>query len=174
METVWVKELAETPAGPLWVAVTAQGLAAVSFGGLLADLQRALARRLGPVTLAPETAASAPHTGAAAQQISDYLAGRRAGFDLPIDWRGLRPFQVAVLRGMLAIPPGQTCTYAELARRVGHPGAARAVGRASATNPLALVVPCHRMVGSDGRLHGYGGPGGIKLKAWLLDLEHKH
>ena len=89
-------------------------------------------------------------------------------FDLEIDLSGIPAFQQEALKVTLAIPYGQTATYAEIAAAIGHPGAARAVGRAQATNPIPLVIPCHRVVGSDGKLHGYGGPGGISLKAKLL------
>jgi methylated-DNA-[protein]-cysteine S-methyltransferase len=83
----------------------------------------------------------------------------------------MSPFQVQALQLTLNIPYGQTSTYKEIALRLGKPLSARAVGRAEATNPIPLVIPCHRVLGSDGGLHGYGGPGGIKLKAWLLALE---
>jgi methylated-DNA-[protein]-cysteine S-methyltransferase len=76
-----------------------------------------------------------------------------------------------VLRITSQIPYGETRTYQEIAVQIGKQHAARAVGRVEATNPIPLIIPCHRVLGSDGTLHGYGGPGGIKLKAWLLDLE---
>ncbi len=83
----------------------------------------------------------------------------------------MTPFQLQVLHLTTHIPYGQTSTYKDIAIQVGKPNAARAVGRVEATNPIPLVIPCHRVLGSDGSLHGYGGPGGIKLKAWLLQLE---
>jgi len=86
----------------------------------------------------------------------------------------MTPFQLQVLHLTLDIPYGHTSTYKELAKRLGNQFAARAVGRVEATNPIPLVIPCHRVLGSDGSLHGYGGPGGIKLKAWLLELEKTH
>jgi methylated-DNA-[protein]-cysteine S-methyltransferase len=103
-----------------------------------------------------------------AAQLSEYFAGRRRVFDLPLALRGT-PFQLQVWEELQRIPFGATCTYTELARRVGRPAAVRAVGRANATNPVSLVVPCHRVVGADGTLTGYGG--GLGVKRALLDLE---
>jgi methylated-DNA-[protein]-cysteine S-methyltransferase len=104
-------------------------------------------------------------------QLADYLNGTRRQFSLAIDFSSLTPFQVEVLRITSQIPYGETRTYQEIAVQIGKQHAARAVGRVEATNPIPLIIPCHRVLGSDGTLHGYGGPGGIKLKAWLLDLE---
>src|SRR5690606_41649195 len=103
--------------------------------------------------------------------IAESLGGRRRDFDVEIDWSALSPFQASVLRLVWAIPYGQTRTYGDIAGELGQPGGARAVGRANATNPMPLVIPCHRVLGTDGRLHGYGGPGGVVTKAWLLQLE---
>ncbi len=75
------------------------------------------------------------------------------------------------MQALIAIPFGQIKTYGQVAREIGHPGAGRAVGAANAANPMAIVIPCHRLVGGDGSLHGYGAPGGIGTKAWLLALE---
>jgi methylated-DNA-[protein]-cysteine S-methyltransferase len=104
-------------------------------------------------------------------QMTDYLAGNMRQFTLPLDLSGMTPFQVMVLHFTFLIPYGKTSTYKEIATQVGKKHAARAVGRVEATNPIPLIIPCHRVLGSDGSLHGYGGPGGIKLKAWLLQLE---
>ncbi|MGE5222295.1 MAG: methylated-DNA--[protein]-cysteine S-methyltransferase, partial [Omnitrophica WOR_2 bacterium] len=95
----------------------------------------------------------------------------RRDFDLPVDWNCMQEFQRKALQATFAIPYGKTSPYAEIARQAGKPGAARAAGRAEATNPMPLVIPCHRVIGSDGRLHGYGGPGGITLKAKLIRME---
>jgi methylated-DNA-[protein]-cysteine S-methyltransferase len=103
-----------------------------------------------------------------AAALDAYFADGSAAFDLALDLRGT-PFQREVWAALLEIPAGETVTYAELARRVGRPGAARAVGSAVARNPVSIVVPCHRVVGSDGDLTGYAG--GIERKAWLLDHE---
>jgi methylated-DNA-[protein]-cysteine S-methyltransferase len=164
--TISIHCLSPTPIGPVWIAVSEQGLVAVEIGGGREDFVRGLTRRgFHQIQDDPERASNA------ARQIEEYLAGDRRDFDLPIDWSGMSPFQVDMLRRVLAVPYGQVTTYGEIARQIGRPRASRAVGRANAANPLPLVIPCHRLVGSDGRLHGYGAPGGLSTKAWLLELE---
>ena len=83
-------------------------------------------------------------------------------------------FQIAVRQAVMALPYGETASYGEIAARVGNPRAARAVGAVQASNPISFVIPCHRVLGADGSLHGYGGFGGLKTKAWLLELETQH
>jgi methylated-DNA-[protein]-cysteine S-methyltransferase len=102
------------------------------------------------------------------QQLDEYFAGTRHEFDLPLAPRGT-PFQLAVWNALLAIPYGETKSYAEIARSVGSPKAVRAVGQANGRNPIAIVVPCHRVIGSDQSLTGFGG--GIERKQYLLGLE---
>jgi methylated-DNA-[protein]-cysteine S-methyltransferase len=156
-----------TPLGAIWVALSQAGLVAVEMG-VDQETFTALLRKRWPgwrVVFSPEA------TRQATQQIGEYLQGRRRAFDLPIDWRGMRPFQMDVLRATCAIPYAQVTTYGEIARRLGRPAAARAVGRVEASNPMPLVIPCHRVIGADGSLHGYGAPGGLETKAWLLRLE---
>ncbi len=105
-----------------------------------------------------------------ARRLQDYARGLPVAFDdLPLDLEGLGPFRRRVLETLARLPRGQVTTYGELARMAGRPGAARAVGRAMATNPLPIVVPCHRVMGADGSLTGYGG--GLEMKARLLALE---
>lgn len=106
-----------------------------------------------------------------ARQLAEYDAGTRREFTLPLAAVGSE-FQHKVWAELCRIPYGTTISYGELARRVGDPGAARAVGRANATNPIALIVPCHRVIGSDGKLTGYAG--GLPLKAALLQFEISH
>jgi O-6-methylguanine DNA methyltransferase len=86
----------------------------------------------------------------------------------------LSVFQIMVLQATLAINYGDTKTYAQIANQIDHPKSARAVGRAQATNPMPIVIPCHRVIGSDSSLHGYSGRGGAETKAWLLALEASH
>lgn len=104
----------------------------------------------------------------ARRQLDDYFAGARTAFDLPLALEGT-PFQTTVWSALRDIPYGETISYGELARRVGRPGASRAVGAANGRNPISIVVPCHRVIGADGRLTGYGW--GNERKAWLLDHE---
>lgn len=110
----------------------------------------------------------APPAGAVARQLAEYFAGSRTAFDLELAPRGT-PFQRAVWNELLRIPYGETITYAELARRIGKPAAVRAVGAANGANPIPVIVPCHRVIGSNGTLTGYGG--GIFRKQFLLALE---
>lgn len=105
---------------------------------------------------------------AAIEQLGEYFAGRRRRFDLPLAPRGTE-FQRRVWRALLEIPWGKTISYGELARRIGKPSAARAVGLANGANPLPIVVPCHRVIGANGSLTGFGG--GLAVKRKLLALE---
>lgn len=104
-------------------------------------------------------------------QIESYLDGNQISFDLPIDWRGMTDFQIAVRKAVMALPYGTTASYGDIASAVGNPRAARAVGAVQADNPISFVIPCHRVIGADGSLHGYGGFGGLNTKAWLINLE---
>ncbi|HDD56237.1 MAG TPA: methylated-DNA--[protein]-cysteine S-methyltransferase [Chloroflexi bacterium] len=106
-------------------------------------------------------------------QINEYLRRERKVFTLPIDWGCYTPFQKAVLKETLAIPYGQTRSYGEVAAAIGKPKASRAVGQAEKRNQVPLVIPCHRVIGSDGSLTGYGGSENIDLKARLIAFE-KH
>ena len=107
---------------------------------------------------------------ATARQLAEYFAGTRLEFDLPLGPLGT-PFQLDAWRGLTTIPYGDTVSYGEQARRLGHDGKARAVGAANGRNPLPIVLPCHRVVGSDGSLTGFGG--GLETKAWLLHHERQ-
>lgn len=106
----------------------------------------------------------------AAAQLADYFAGARTAFDLPLRLEGTA-FQRRVWDALRTIPYGETWSYGQLAAEIGSPGASRAVGLANGRNPVAIVVPCHRVVGADGRLTGYGG--GLERKRALLDLERR-
>jgi O-6-methylguanine DNA methyltransferase len=163
---LFIGETGETPIGKLWLAASDLGLVAVECGLTQAAFEAYLVKRFKrPVEVAPE------HIRAAALQLSEYLCGRQQDFTLMIDWDVLRPFQRAVLKATYEIPYGETRTYKEIAEQIGRPRAARAVGRAEATNPMPLVLPCHRVIGMDGKLHGYGLGEGLKTKEWLLKME---
>jgi methylated-DNA-[protein]-cysteine S-methyltransferase len=166
MDTLFIGQSGETPLGRFWLAVSERGLVAVAWGQSRAEFEAWLTRRFKrPVEIAPDRIRQA------AQQLQEYLTGERQAFTLVIDWTVLRQFQAAVLHATWEIPYGETRTYKEIAGQIGRPRAARAVGRAEATNPMPLVLPCHRVIGMDGRLHGYGMAEGLKTKAWLLKLE---
>ncbi len=107
----------------------------------------------------------------ARSQFDAYFAGSLRDFDLPLSPAGT-PFQKSVWQALRGIDYGETISYAELARRIGNPRAVRAVGMANGTNPLSIIVPCHRVIGADGSLTGYGG--GLPAKKFLLDLERRH
>jgi methylated-DNA-[protein]-cysteine S-methyltransferase len=106
----------------------------------------------------------------AERQLGDYFAGRRKRFSLKLDLRGT-PFQKKVWRALLEIPFGETRSYSDIAKVIGHPKSARAVGAANGKNPISIITPCHRLIGSSGKLHGFAG--GLKTKAKLLKLESR-
>ena len=159
-------KLESTPLGDLWIAVSVYGLVAVEWAKNLLDFHEYLAKRFKrPVEPNPEKASIA------LQQLDEYLRGERRNFSVPVDWSVLRPFQRQVLQIVFTIPYGQTRTYGDIAEELGNKNKARAVGRANATNPMPLVIPCHRVIGSDDKLHGYGGGEGLPTKEWLLKME---
>ncbi|MDH4068539.1 MAG: methylated-DNA--[protein]-cysteine S-methyltransferase [Dehalococcoidia bacterium] len=102
------------------------------------------------------------------RQLDEYLEGQRKGFDIPVSMVGT-DFQKDVWNAVIRIPYGATSTYGQIARQIGSPRAVRAVGGACGANPISIIVPCHRVIGSDGELVGYGG--GLSLKKWLLKME---
>jgi len=109
-----------------------------------------------------------PLIGSMESQLGDYFGGRRTAFDLELDLKG-SPFELSVWTELLAIPYGETRAYGRMAKKLGKPGAARAVGKANGSNFLAIIVPCHRVIQEDGSLRGYGG--GLWRKKFLLELE---
>lgn len=161
-----IGETEDTALGKFWLAGSDLGLVAVEWGLTRAEFEAYLSRRFKRVVLyAPEQLREAE------DQLAEYLLGRRRVFTLAIDWTVLRPFQDSVLHATCAIPYGETRTYKDITEAIGRPHAARAVGRAEATNPMPLVIPCHRVIGVDGKLHGYGMAQGLKTKEWLLRME---
>lgn len=158
-----VQTLVDSPLGPLRLVATPAGLMGLWF-------ERN--QRHAPTDAEMSgwrLTRSHPLLDRVAQQLDEYFAGERSHFECPLDLRRGTPFQRAVWHALLEIPAGQTTSYGELARRLGRPPAARAVGAAVGRNPLAIVVPCHRVLGRHGSLTGYAG--GLDRKQALLELE---
>ncbi len=147
-----------SPVGPLFLAASEKGLVRLEFESRVQVLNP------GAVKLTESREALAPHL----QQLEEYFAGQRREFSIPLDLRGTE-FQLKCWRALLEIPYGETRSYGDLARAIGHPQAFRAVGMSNNRNPIAIIVPCHRVIASDGSLCGYGG--GLDIKRKLLDLE---
>jgi methylated-DNA-[protein]-cysteine S-methyltransferase len=155
----------DTPAGSLALAVSEKGLARLFF-----------CDRDGYIHFLADHDLSEgdPNTGLLGEaqgQVREYFFDGRKKFDLPLDLDGQSPFRMKALHECARIPFGQTITYGDLAARAGNLKAARAAGSAMANNPIALVIPCHRVVGSDRGLHGFSSPGGLGTKAILLRHE---
>jgi len=163
---VWIGEADATPLGNVWVAMTARGFWAIAYGVSRSEFIDIVARR-GRVHILDDHRPIEQ----AVEQVTAYLEGKRTKIDLEIDWRGMTVFQRKVRQAVMAIPPGEISSYKDIAVQLDNPNASRAVGRANATNPIPLAIPCHRVVASDGKLAGYGGKGGVQTKAWLLELE---
>lgn len=147
-----------SPAGPLFLAASGKGLVRLEFE---ARVQKLSSDTTG---LLESQEALAPYLG----ELEEYFAGKRRAFSFPLDLRGTE-FQLACWRALLAIPYGETRSYRDIAEAIGHPHAYRAVGMSNNRNPVAIVVPCHRVIASSGSLCGYGG--GLDLKRKLLGLE---
>ena len=160
----------ESPIGPLFLAAAENGLVALEFDARLPGQQTI---RPNPRDLRGESRGvgfqeSKVELAAYVRQLQQYFEGGRREFTFPLDMRGTE-FQLACWRALLEIPYGETRTYADIARAVGRPQGFRAVGMANNRNPIAIVVPCHRVIASDGSLCGYGG--GLDIKRRLLQLE---
>ncbi|WP_155767050.1 methylated-DNA--[protein]-cysteine S-methyltransferase [Mycobacterium colombiense] len=157
--------IVDSPVGALLIAATELGLVRVAYASEGHDtVLQSLADRISPrILLAPD------RLDTAARQLDEYFAGRRRDFGVPLDWRLSAGFRNTVLRHLPEIGYGHTASYAAVAKLAGNPNAVRAVGSACATNPLPVVVPCHRVVRSDGAMGGY--LGGVDAKRILLTLE---
>lgn len=153
-----------SPLGTILIAATARGLTGLWF----TENQRYLPSERAGSSAWPEDPAH-PILKQAGEQLDEYFAGQRSHFDLPLDLACGTGFQQAVWQALLDIAPGQTISYGELSRRIGKPAAVRAVGGAIGRNPVSIIVPCHRVMGSNGSLTGYGG--GLERKTALLRLE---
>lgn len=157
----YVRKIMASPVGTLTLVASGDGLVAVLWEN---DDPNRL--RLGSVIKDDDHAILIE----AEAQLSDYFAGRRKVFTLPLAFQGTE-FQRQIWEALLTIPFGQTRSYSEIARQIGRPGAARAVGAANGRNPISIVAPCHRVIGASGKLTGFAG--GLEVKAWLLEMERK-
>jgi len=153
-----------SPLGALFVAVSSRGICALDFG----RQESAFFERLDPLARLEKNPAAVRHV---MEQLHEYFAGSRPQFHLPVDLSALTPFHQSVLEVAREIAPGQVWTYQRVAARLGRPQCSRPVGQALARNPVPIVVPCHRVVASNGSLGGYSGGSGIQAKRWLLRLE---
>ncbi|MER6247718.1 methylated-DNA--[protein]-cysteine S-methyltransferase [Streptomyces griseorubiginosus] len=159
-----------TSIGPLFLAATDEGLVNVVFHATDAVRDKALERLASRLGTEPVEAPGSLLLAEAIRQVEGYFAGERQAFELPLDWSLISGFNRQVLRELASgVAYGQVVGYGDLAGRVGQPGAAQAVGVAMGSNPLPVVVPCHRVVESDGGIGGFGG--GLETKRKLLALE---
>lgn len=147
-----------SPFGRLFLAASVKGLVRLEFESRVMKIDG------GAIQLRESKQALAPYLS----ELDEYFAGKRREFDMPLDPRGT-DFQLKCWRALLAIPYGETRSYGDIARSIGHPQAFRAVGMSNNRNPIAIVVPCHRVIASSGSLCGYGG--GLAVKRKLLELE---
>lgn len=162
---LYLGELNGTPLGDLRLVVSDFGLVAVEWADSQPALDAYLASLKRPVQ--PDARKVKPY----AKELAEYLNRRRTAFTIPVDWTFFTPFQREALQAVYRIPYGETRTYIDIAREINRPLAYRAVGAANAMNPMPLVIPCHRVIGMDGKLHGYGGGQGLPTKEWLLKME---
>jgi methylated-DNA-[protein]-cysteine S-methyltransferase len=157
-------DVVDSPLGPLFLAASDRGLCNVDFGlseaDFVAGLDPLARTERCPTALAP-----------IARQLRDYFEGSRDSFDVAVDLSRVTPFQLSVLQAVRTIPAGTVWTYGQMARAIGKPQASRAVGQALGRNPVPVVIPCHRVIASDGSLGGYSGGGGLASKRLLLNLE---
>lgn len=164
---IWIGKLHNSPLGDIWAAASADGLIAID---LWQDEER-FRQRVVRLKNGLEVVQEPERLADILCQVAEYLQNSRRQFEIAIDWSVMSPFQHDVLEVVSTIPYGSTSTYKDIAARLGKPEAVRAVGRANATNPIPIVIPCHRVLGADGRLHGFSAPGGLETKAWLLRRE---
>lgn len=164
--------VADSPIGPLRLVATERGLALISFAA--SESEQSAIDELARRGLSPFPESDAPPSARAVldlarAELDEYFSGRRRDFDLPLDWWGVTPFTRDTLEATAAVPFGRLETYGGIAGRIGKPGASRAVGNALGSNPLPVIVPCHRIVASGGGIGGY--TGGLGIKQRLLAIE---
>ncbi len=158
-------EMVDTPAGAISFAASAQGIKAVGFCTM-----QALRKRLNYGLDTPSLDGYL-HVTQLLTELMAYFSGNPKPFAVPVDFSSVTAFQKTVYLAACEIPIGGIITYAQLAQKIAQPKAIRAVAFALAANPLPIIIPCHRVIGTDGKLHGYNAPNGIQTKALLLSLE---
>ena len=156
--------LNDSPLGTIYLASSKAGLCSVDFG----VTEDTFIEHIDPLA---HTIYDPDALEAVLKQLTEYFSGKRDHFEVRVDLSRVTPFQESVLRATATIPTGRVWTYGQMAQAIGKPRASRAVGQALGSNPVPIIVPCHRVVGSDGRMVGYSGGGGIASKKWLLRLE---
>lgn len=162
---LFLGELIDTPLGNFRLVASDLGLVAIEWATHQPELDAYLKKIKRQTTPYPKKLA--PY----ARELREYLNGKRSAFTIPIDWGFFTAFQREALQAVFRIPYGETRTYIDIAREIDRPHAYRAVGAANAMNPMPIFIPCHRLLGTDGKLHGYGGGDGLPTKEWLLRLE---
>ena len=163
-ETVVYVGALKTPVGRVLAAIGPKGVVGIAFGGSASTFAATLARRHRAHVVRADA-----RLGEVEHELGEYFGGRCRRLTLPVDLAGVSPFQRRVLAAARRIPAGRVVSYGELARRIGQPGASRAVGQALGRNPVPIIIPCHRIVAGGGGLGGY--VGGAKAKRALLALE---
>jgi O-6-methylguanine DNA methyltransferase len=166
MRSIAFDVLNGTPVGDLMVAVSENGVLALRFGGGEEAFCLNLKDRYGV-----EARRDPARVAGVLEQLSEYFEGSRDEFELEYDLDKLTPFQQEVLEALQDVPQGDWVTYRELAERIGRARASRAVGQALGRNPIPILIPCHRVIASDGSLGGYSGVGGVETKRKLLEFE---
>jgi methylated-DNA-[protein]-cysteine S-methyltransferase len=163
---VYFSRFKDPDLGDIYLAANERGLVSIAIGGTKARFVGRVSERTGS-TLVEDSS----RVRAGIRQLKDFFNGRRKTFNLPLDLSLFTDFQCRVLWATSMVPPGEMTTYREIARRIGKPRAARAVGQALAKNPVPIVIPCHRVVATDGSMTGYSGGEGVETKVKLLKLE---
>jgi methylated-DNA-[protein]-cysteine S-methyltransferase len=148
--------LQETPLGPITITVSLTGICRLQYGGNWHRTDKMSENGLLIRAL---------------NELQEYLVGKRKLFSIPVDWSQFSQFASTVLKQVSLIPFGRISTYKEIALLIDRPTAFRAVGNANASNPIPIIIPCHRVIGTDRHLRGYNGPNGLATKTWLLQLE---
>ena len=169
MDKIYIGSANIAPLGEVWVAVTEKGLFRLQFPSTAEKFKAVVSKDTSAQLVWDEK-----QTNPVLKQLQEYAAGRRKDFTLQIDWTDVGDFQRLALEATALIPYGATATYKQIAEKAGKPNGARAAGRAEATNRVPLVIPCHRVLGSDGKLHGYGAGNGLATKEWLLKHEKEN